>query len=189
MIRRTLSTARLGALIAATLAISLAGAAPTMAATGSGAVPSTGKPVHLTTFEHRLLQLMNHDRAVRGMHPLTITPCAEDFARRWTQTMAKRDVLAHNPALSAMWSTANCRDASLLAENIGRSGTSADALYVAYMNSPEHRANILNPKLRYVGIGSWQRSDGTVYDTVDFANGGSPKYMTVKRLGQGLRAP
>jgi uncharacterized protein YkwD len=189
MIRRMMSTVRLSALIAATVAISLVGAAPSVAASVSAAVPSTGNPVHLTTFEHRLLQLMNHDRAVRGMHPLTITPCAEDFARHWTQTMAKRNQLQHNPALSAMWSKANCRDSSLLAENIGRSGTNADQLYVAYMHSPEHRANILNPKLRYVGIGSWQRSDGSVYDTVDFTNGGSPKYVTVKRFGQGLSTP
>ena len=188
MNRRTLSTVRLGTVVAAAVATLLCGAAPTMAAS-SDAVKSTGKPVHLTAFEHRLLHLMNHDRALRGMHPLTIAPCAEDFARRWTQTMAKRNVLQHNPALSTLWSQANCRDASLVAENIGRSGTSADALYAAYMHSPEHRANILNPKLHYVGIGSWQRSDGSVYDTVDFANGGSPKYVTVKRLGQGLSTP
>ncbi len=189
MTRNTWLTARLGALVAGTLAISLLGAAPTLAASASDPVKSTGKPVHLTAFEHRLLHLMNHDRATHGMRPLTITPCAEDFARRWTQSMAKHNALDHNPALSTMWSKTNCRDASMLAENIGKSGTNADELYVAYMHSPEHRANILNPKLLYVGIGSWQRSDGVVYDTVDFSNGGSPKYDTVKRLGQGLRAP
>jgi uncharacterized protein YkwD len=189
MIRPILLAFRMGALVAGTVAISVTGAAPSMAAGTSTAVRSTGKPVHLTAFEYRLLHLMNHDRAVRGMRPLTITPCAEDFARRWAQSMAIRNVLQHNPALSAMWSSASCRDASMLAENIGRSGASADAIYIAYLHSPQHRANILNPKLRYVGIGSWRRSDGTVYDTVDFSNGGSPKYVTVKRLGQGLRAP
>ena len=163
--------------------------APASAASVSAPVKSTGKPVHLTTYEHRLLHLMNHDRAVRRLHPLTITPCAEDFARAWTQQMAKKNRLVHNPHLSAMWSKSSCRNASKLAENIGKSGTDADALYVAYMHSPAHRANILDPKLRYVGIGSWQRSDGTVYDTIDFSNGGSAKYTTVKRLGQGLRKP
>jgi uncharacterized protein YkwD len=162
---------------------------PATAATGSSAVPSTGRPVHLTAFEHRLLQLMNHDRAVHKLRPLTITPCAEDFARGWTQKIAASDKLVHNPDLAALWSSANCRDASKLAENIGRSGSNADSLYAAYMHSPEHRANILDPKLRYVGIGSWQRGDGTVYNTVDFSNGGSPRYTTVKRLGQGLLTP
>jgi uncharacterized protein YkwD len=179
----------MGALVAGTLAISVCWASPGVAATSAAAVPSTGKPVHLTAFEYRLLHLMNHDRAVRGLRPLTITPCAEDFARRWAKSMATRNVLQHNPALSAMWSSANCRDASMLAENIGRSGASADAVYVAYLHSPQHRANILNPKLRYVGIGAWKRGDGTVYNTIDFSNGGSPKYVTVKRLGQGLRVP
>jgi uncharacterized protein YkwD len=189
MIRRILSGVRLGALVAGTVAISVCGASPGVAATTAAAVPSTGKTVHLTAFEYRLLHLMNHDRAVRGLRPLTITPCAEDFARRWAQSMAKRNVLQHNPALSAMWSSANCRDASLLAENIGRSAASADAIYVAYLHSPLHRANLFNPKLRYVGIGAWRRSNGTVYNTIDFSNGGSPKYVTVKRLGQGLHSP
>ncbi|MDX6228347.1 MAG: hypothetical protein QOI76_1737 [Frankiales bacterium] len=189
MIRRTLSAARLAALVAGTLAISVCGAAPGVAATTAAAVPSTGRPVHLTSFEYRLLHLMNHDRALRGMRPLTITPCAEDFARRWAQSMARRNVLQHNPGLSAMWSSANCRDASMLAENIGRSRASADTIYAAYLRSPLHRANIFNPKLRFVGIGAWRRSDGAVYNTIDFSNGGSPKYVIVKRLGQGLHAP
>jgi len=152
-------------------------------------VKSTGKPVHLTSFEYRLLALMNHDRAVRHLHPLTITPCAEDFARKWTKTMAAKNVLMHNPKLGQLWDDHNCKDASLIAENVGMSQSDPHQVYSAYMHSPEHRANILNPHLRDVGIGSWQRSDGTVYNTIDFSNGGSPKYTTVKRLGQGLRTP
>lgn len=179
----------LSVLTAAAVAVLALGAAPALAVARSVAVHSTGRPVRLTAYEHRLLSLMNHDRAVRGLRPLTITPCAEDFARHWTKVMAQRDKLKHNPGLGALWSKHYCRDASLLAENIGVSGVNADALYTAYMQSPDHRRNILNPKLRYVGIGSWQRSDGTVFDTIDFSNGGSPRYTTVKQLGQGLKAP
>jgi uncharacterized protein YkwD len=177
-------------LAAATLAVLglTVSAVPAIAASDP-AVPSTGKPVHLTSFEHRLLHLINHDRATHKLRPLTITPCAEDFARVWTKKMAKSNKLVHNPDLVTMWSAAHCRDASKLAENIGKSGSNPDDLYTAYMNSPEHRANILDPKLRYVGIGSWQLSDGTVYNTIDFSNGGSPAYTTVKRLGQGLLTP
>lgn len=147
------------------------------------------KVVHLTSFEHRLLDLMNVDRIARGLHPLTVAACAEDFARQWTQTMARRDLLEHNPALKKLWSKGLCRNASKLAENIGVAGTNPDALYAAYMASPGHRANILNPKLRYVGIGSWQLPDGSVFNTVDFSNGASPAYVTVKHLGQGLHTP
>ena len=145
--------------------------------------------VHLTSFEHRLLALMNADRTARGLHPLTVAACAEDFARQWTQTMARRDVLEHNPLLDQLWSKRLCRNASKLAENIGVAGTDPDTLYAAYMASPGHRANILDPKLRYVGIGSWQLSDGSVFNTVDFSNGASPAYVQVKYLGQGLRTP
>jgi uncharacterized protein YkwD len=171
----------LAVMTAATVVVTTLGAAPTYA--------STARTIHLTAFEHRLLRLMNHDRTIRGLHPLTVAPCAEDFARQWTKVMAQRDVLEHNPALTKLWSKSNCRDASKVAENIGVAGTDPDVLYAAYMNSPEHRANILDPKLRYVGIGSWERSDGSVFNTVDFSNGGSPAYVTVKHLGQGLSSP
>jgi uncharacterized protein YkwD len=184
MFRRT---KMLTAMTAASVAILALTASPIAeATTASAVVKTTGKPVRLTAFENRLLHLMNHDRAVRGLHPLTIAPCAEDFARRWTHTMAARDDLEHNPKLYAMWDPNSCRDASMLAENIGHSGTSADSIYKLYLKSPEHRRNILNPKLRYVGVGSWQRSDGSVFNTIDFANGSSPKYTKVKLLGQGL---
>lgn len=184
MFRRTRA---LTATIAASAAVLAMAAGPALATTTSAVVKTTGKPVRLTAFENRLLRLMNHDRSVRGLHPLTIAPCAEDFARRWTRTMASRDALQHNPKLYAMWAANSCRDASMLAENIGHSGKSADAIYVLYLKSPEHRKNILNPKLRYVGVGSWQRSDGTVFNTIDFSNGGSPKYTTVKLLAQPLK--
>ena len=175
---------RLAALALATVASLTSGtvlAAPSYAA---GA-----RVVHLTAFEHRLLSLMNTDRKSQGLHPLTVAACAEDFARQWTQTMARRDLLEHNPALKQLWSKRLCRNASTLAENIGVAGTDADSLFAAYMASPQHRANILNPRLRYVGIGSWQLSDGSVFNTVDFSNGGSPAYVKVRHLGQGLSTP
>jgi uncharacterized protein YkwD len=174
------------------LAVLTLATAASLAATALVATPSyaaTTRVVHLTKFEHRLLALMNHDRAVRRLHPLTVAPCAEDFARQWTQTMAHRDLLEHNPALKTMWSRSLCRNASKVAENIGVAGTDPDTLYAAYMRSPAHRANILDPKLRYVGIGSWQLADGSVFNTIDFSNGGSPAYVKVKHLGQGLRTP
>jgi uncharacterized protein YkwD len=192
MLLRTRHAGRLAS-VAAAVALAVAGMQPGWAAAppsaASTAVATTGKPAHLTTFEHRLLTLMNHDRTVRGLHPLTIAPCAEDFARRWTKTMAAQNVLAHNPQLPQLWSAADCKDASLIAENVGMSTADADLLYAAYMKSPLHRANILNPHLRDVGIGSWQRGDGSVYNTIDFTNAGSPSYTAVHTLGQGLRAP
>jgi uncharacterized protein YkwD len=173
----------------AMLALATVGSLVSGSVLASPSYAAGGRVVHLTAFEHRLLKLMNDDRTARGLRPLTVAACAEDFARQWTQTMARRDLLQHNPALKKLWSRGMCRNASKLAENIGVAGTNPDALYKAYMASPGHRANILNPRLRYVGIGSWQLRDGLVFNTVDFSNGASPAYVTVKHLGQGLRTP
>ena len=184
---RPLGRLRLVAVTSVTAACLAAGVVPAAAAAPT-VVPSTGRPVRLTSFEHDLLRLMNAQRTSLGLQALTITPCAEDFARRWAKVMARRDRLMHNPSLSSLWSSRNCGDASRLAENVGLSGPSAGQLYAAFMASPGHRVNILNPRLRFVGIGSWRRG-GTVFSTVDFSNGGSSSYVAVKRLGQGLRKP
>jgi hypothetical protein len=40
-----------------------------------------------------------------------------------------------------------------MAENIAAGQTSADAVFQAWMNSAGHRANILNPQARELGIG------------------------------------
>jgi uncharacterized protein YkwD len=86
------------AVLALATAGSLVGGSVLATPSYAGAV----RVVHLTSFEHRLLKLMNADRTARGLHPLTVAACAEDFARQWTQAMARRDVLEHNPSLKKM---------------------------------------------------------------------------------------
>jgi uncharacterized protein YkwD len=68
-------------------------------------------------------------------------------------------------------------------ENVGyvRTGSRAAALFRAYMNSPEHRANILDPHARYVGVWSKRSSDGFRYNTIDFV--GSTKSAYINTYG------
>jgi uncharacterized protein YkwD len=55
---------------------------------------------------------------------------------------------------------------SILGENVGVGGT-VDSLQRAFMNSPEHRANILYSKFHYVGLGVVQKR-GRMWVTVEF---------------------
>lgn len=142
--------------------------------------------VLLTGYEARLVALVNRDRAARRLPVLVVTPCAEDFARSWTKVIASRNALSHNPKLTLLWDRARCSAATRLAENVGYAGTDPAQVYAAYMRSPGHRANILDSRVRYIGIGAIRRSDGRVFNTMNFTNGTSRTYGIARVIGQGL---
>ena len=56
----------------------------------------------------------------------------------------------------------------MLGENVGH-GPSVAAIEQAFMNSPGHRANILNPEFNWAGTGVSVAADGTVYLVQVFA--------------------
>jgi uncharacterized protein YkwD len=59
-----------------------------------------------------------------------------------------------------------------LGENVGEGGT-VPSLQTAFMNSPEHRANILDTGYRYVGIGTVQKGS-ILWVTVIFESRRNP---------------
>jgi len=136
---------------------------------------STANNVRLNAVEYRLASLINNARTSRGLRALVVAPGTTDLARRWSMNQAQRNVLQHNPNLvygiehagSASWHSAG--------ENVGR-GWDADSLFTAYMNSPGHRANILDSSYRYLGIGWVQRPDGSGYNTQVFVDSYSGTY-------------
>ena len=63
-----------------------------------------------------------------------------------------------------------------LGENVGMSsGTDADMLFHAYMQSPPHRANILDGSYRYIGIHT-SHGGGIAWNTLDFVDAYSASY-------------
>jgi uncharacterized protein YkwD len=144
--------------------------------------------VLLTGFEARLVRLVNRARTSRGLARAKVTPCAEDFARKWTKVMARQNRLYHNPNFRRLWSDPWCDRATWVAENVGVSSGpgAARAVFRAYMRSAAHRRNILNRRARFIGIGAVTRSGGRTYNTMNFANRASANYGGVKVLGQYL---
>ena len=71
--------------------------------------------------------------------------------------------LAHNPKLAREvrlhW--------KMLGENVGCAASSAEAMHQAFMNSPEHRKNILDPKFDSIGV-AIATSDTTIFVTEVF---------------------
>lgn len=131
-----------------------------------------------TAVEAQLLALINAARADAEVAPVQLAAGTSDVARRWSAEMARSDLLAHNPMLIADVSAAGSAGWHHLAENVGTTGTgSADgvaALFAAYMASQRHRDNILDPRARFVGIGTLEAlgPDGSprLWDTMDFTD-------------------
>ena len=123
----------------------------------------------LTSFDSRLLDLINNVRAAHGLRQLQVAAGTTDVAHGWSCYLASRQTLEHNGALLRELESHGSRSLNRYDENVGMSATSTGAgwLFRAYMNSPEHRANILDPYARYVGM--WTKSHNSFrYNTIDF---------------------
>jgi hypothetical protein len=141
------------------LTVVVAMAGPLTVATAPSAQAAPG------TLEYQFLSLLNGDRASNGLPPLTITTAFSDIAEGWSLQMASTSVLSHNPNLVAQVA-AVVPDWQALGENVGF-GPDPITLQNAFMASPPHRANILNPGYNYVGIGA-VTVNGRIWVTFDF---------------------
>jgi uncharacterized protein YkwD len=145
-------------------------AAPSEMVSGAAASAAVVDSVRLNGFEAQLAQRINAARAHAGLRPLVVTPGTTDVARRWSWHLADAQALSHNPSLVHDLAHAGSADWTDIAENVGE-GPSNDpgALFDAYMHSPPHRANILDPHARYLGVGVVERA-GLAWNTLDFTD-------------------
>ncbi|RBW52363.1 CAP domain-containing protein [Ruegeria sp. A3M17] len=120
-----------------------------------------------STLEREMLNLINAERASRGLDPVQLELRLNASAEEHSQWMLESGNFSHTGEGGSS-ATQRMRDAGFVlsgswstAENIawqsqgGEPGFSDDVvdLHNALMNSPDHRANILNPNLAYIGIG------------------------------------
>jgi uncharacterized protein YkwD len=146
------------------------------AATAAQIKASTGAGVQLNSVESRLVVRINAARKARNIAPLTVAAGFTDVARRWSAAQLKVNTLKHNPNYMAQMQASGGQGWRLIAENVGYCNSDPDRLFDAYMRSPHHKANILNPKFRFIGIGWVARADGLGYNTQNFGTHYSPTY-------------
>jgi uncharacterized protein YkwD len=120
---------------------------------------------------HQLLLLINQERAKQGASIVVIDDRLTAAAQKHSQLMAQTDTLSHQfdsePPLTARLSQQNVRS-DHDAENVA-SGTTLEDIHLHLMQSPPHRANILNPAFDSVGIGIVRDGD-LIFVTEDFAH-------------------
>jgi uncharacterized protein YkwD len=127
-----------------------------------------------TAQEWTLLNLMNRDRAINGVGPpLTMSVGLHQRAQYWASTYdnssgtsAACQASAFSDDPGGPWGTGSM----LAAANAGCGPDDPATLEAAYMASPQHRANILDPALVCVGVGWSVAPDGTAWNAVDFVS-------------------
>jgi hypothetical protein len=99
---------------------------------------------------------INDLRLSKGLHSLTVDPVLVAKARGWAQTMANKGDIWHSNLPDGV--TENWQR---LGENVGMGG-SVNALHDAFVGSPHHYENLIDPGFRYVGVGV-VNANGTIF--------------------------
>jgi uncharacterized protein YkwD len=131
----------------------LAGALITLAVVAASFLVGTGGASATTASpaEAVFAARLNGARAAQGVTPLALRSDLVRVARAQAMRMADRSTLYHNPHL-----TTDVRNWRWVGENVGY-GPDAARVHVAFMNSPPHRANILDNDYTEIGIGTVTR--------------------------------
>lgn len=130
----------------------------------------------LTPDELLTVQLINAERVERKLEPLHLDPILVEVARQHSEDMATRayfDHLAPAPQPKTpmdRYAVAIGRKPEIVVgENIGHSAEPVMGIIHEYMmDSPEHRANILDAEYVSVGVGIYMLNDGRVWLTEMF---------------------
>lgn len=121
--------------------------------------------------EAQFVKRINEARVAGGLKVLTVHVALVDAGRGWATKMRDTSVAAnvddclisHNPnlrtAVNAPWRK--------LGENVGCGDTDVDTLHEAFMNSPKHKENIMDPTFDSIGIGIVMAGD-TMFVTEQF---------------------
>ncbi|CAL9571412.1 CAP domain-containing protein [Streptomyces sp. enrichment culture] len=144
---------------------------PSQRATEAPVAPST-PPVTVSAqaaAEAEVLRLVNAERAQAGCSPLAANSALTDLARAFSQDMAERGFFDHtDPDGATPWDRAEKAGITDLGgENIARGQADAAAVMAAWMDSPGHRANILNCDFKTLGVGV-HYGEGGPWWTQDF---------------------
>ncbi len=170
------TAAVLGGLLVPVLTGPAAVAAPGPAAVTVAGLPAVTQDVSpLSPFDADLIRLINQARAGAGVAPVQEARGLDRLSAWWSgQLAAGSGTLAHNPTGLAMVTEYGATQRTRWAENVAKlspaSAVTAQSLFDTYLASPSHRANILNPKFAFVGVGSVATAAGISFNTVNFTD-------------------
>ncbi|MDF3302793.1 CAP domain-containing protein [Streptomyces tropicalis] len=118
-------------------------------------VPAQAAAPAAESAEAQVLKLVNAERAKAGCTPVTANGALTKLAESFSRAMAAQDFFDHtDPSGATPWDrAAKLGIVGLGGENIARGQADPAAVMDAWMNSPGHRANILDCDFKTLGVG------------------------------------
>ena len=156
-----------GALLSAALVtVPTAGSVPVHAGpVASPTVHFAPRAVTATT-TYDVINATNRMRRGHGLANLTRSAALSSAAQRHANEMAARRTMTHTGADGSNAGQRITREGfywRIWGENVAAGQTSAEQVVQNWMASPGHRANILNWRFQYIGIGVARASNGVYY--------------------------
>ena len=105
--------------------------------------------VKLRAVEASIVSLTNEQRVRYGLPALQVDEGLMQTAREHAAWMTRNHSLVHT--------------ALAVAENIAMGQAHSGEAVQSWMNSPGHRANILNPNHRHIGVAAFRTESGTIF--------------------------
>ncbi len=135
------------------------------------AAPSTAGAASTPADEAVFLSKINELRGSLGLAPLTPDPALAATSCTWNDQLIVADALSHDPNLSAAIASVepNWRKGG---ENVGMGGTVV-SLFDAFVASPGHYKNLVDPEYSRVGICAARSASGKLFTTHRFLGVGS----------------
>lgn len=140
---------------------------------GAAEAQTAAPPVARTnnTVAQELLRLVNAERQRVNAPPLVLNANLAIAAQRHSQDMATHRRMSHTGSDGSTMQSrieATQYNWSTIGENVAMGQPTAAAVITAWMNSPGHRRNILNPAFTELGVG-YAQGGGRPYWTQVFA--------------------
>jgi uncharacterized protein YkwD len=115
----------------------------------------------------------NAFRVTHGLRALKVESHVGAAAKRHSTYQAKIRTMTHNGSAGS-----NAKDRMVAAgytpgwwgENVAAGQKSCATVVTAWIGSPHHRENMLNPHFTVIGMGAVRGSNGAIYWTMDLAS-------------------
>ncbi|WP_245890102.1 CAP domain-containing protein [Rummeliibacillus pycnus] len=123
---------------------------------GSNTTTSTNANSSVSQFEQEVVTLTNAERAKEGLAPLQIDTKLMSSARAKSEDMSKNHYFDHtSPTYGSPFDQMKSLGISYKSagENIAQGQKTPQEVVQAWMQSPGHRANIMNASYTHIGVG------------------------------------
>ncbi|WP_416825521.1 CAP domain-containing protein [Ectobacillus polymachus] len=118
--------------------------------------PASSQQGQLSAYEQKVVDLTNAQRAQYGLSPLKVDPTLSKVAKAKAQDMNNLNYFDHtSPTYGSPFDMMKQFGVTYTSagENIAMGQQTPEEVVQAWMDSPGHRANILNSSYNYIGVG------------------------------------